>query len=73
VASIFEESAVERARRYLQLADRMRDRAERLTEPELKLAYFRMAQSWEELAFEAERQGHPLWAVPESLELRAAG
>ena len=74
MTSIFEESPMERVRRYLALAERARDRAERIPAQDLRLSYLRMAQSWEELAFETEREWHPPWArEARRPELLAAG
>lgn len=56
MSSIFEETPAERAKRYLQLADAARRRAERATSPDFKTSYLRLAQEWETLALRVEQQ-----------------
>lgn len=56
MSSIFEETPAERAKRYLLLADAARRRADRATAPDVKANYLRLAQEWEALALQVERQ-----------------
>ena len=71
LVSIFEESPADRVRRYLELADRTRERAERIDAPELRLCYLRIAQGWEELAYETEKECHPYWEKAPGLDLHS--